>query len=88
MPAPFHAAANPVHVHRGRGINNDAEVELCLTTVDLHPNMSALSAPLVDTEGDSGDSDNQRDHRDHGIEGIAVPGDREELKFRDPQRDA
>lgn len=65
VPVPFHAVANPVHVQWGRGINEDAEEELCLATVDLDPNMPALPAPLVDAEGDSGGSDNQRDHRDH-----------------------
>jgi hypothetical protein len=65
VPAPFHAIAYPVHVHRGRGINNDTEEELCLATVDLDPNTPALPAPLIDAEGDPGGSDNQRDHRFH-----------------------
>jgi len=48
------------------GINDDAEVELSLATVDLYPNMPALPAPLVYAEGDSSGSDDHRDHRDHG----------------------
>jgi len=79
VPASFHTVANPVHVHWGRSINDDAEIELCLATVDLYPDTPALLAPLVDAEACSGGSDNQRNHRDHEVEHIAGSTDRKEL---------